>query len=134
MQHEDSSYPGEWLRIAERDLQRISRCLRDNDPEAAGFFLQQALEKFLKAFLLSNGWRLRRVHDLEALLDDATEYDPSLEEFRSLCQETNGYYLAERYPLPFVAGPSEAYVLTAMQTAQALVQRVRTALNTHLGP
>lgn len=64
MPPEESSYPRDWFVIAERDLGRVDRCLRDRDAEAAGFFLQQALEKFLKAFLLSKGWRLRRIHDL----------------------------------------------------------------------
>jgi HEPN domain-containing protein len=40
--------------------------------------------KFLKAFLLSKGWQLRRIHDLEALLDDAMAFDPSLAVFREL--------------------------------------------------
>ncbi len=44
----DESYPQEWVRLAERDLVRVRRCLRDDDPEGAGFFLQQAIEKFLK--------------------------------------------------------------------------------------
>jgi HEPN domain-containing protein len=48
MRPEESGYPTDWLRIAERDLSRVNRCLRDSDPEAAGFFLQQTLEKFTK--------------------------------------------------------------------------------------
>ena len=55
MQHKESSYSEDWLRIAEKDLDRVKRSLRDGDTEAAGFFLQQSLEKFLKAFLLSKG-------------------------------------------------------------------------------
>ena len=37
-----------------------------NDPGAAGFFLQQAVEKFLGAFLRAQGWKLERIHDLQA--------------------------------------------------------------------
>ena len=44
-------------------------------------------EKFLKAFLLFHGRRLRRIHNLDALLDDAITYDASLGEFRSVCQK-----------------------------------------------
>jgi hypothetical protein len=41
------------------------------------------LEKFLKAFLLSRGWELERIHDLEALLNAALVYDSSFfESFR----------------------------------------------------
>jgi HEPN domain-containing protein len=55
MPREESLYPAEWLRIAEKDLARAGRLLSIDDPEAAGFFLQQAVEKFLKAYLLSKG-------------------------------------------------------------------------------
>ncbi len=68
---EESSYSGDWLRIAEKDLRRVGYLLDVHDPEAAGFYLQQATEKFLKAFLLSNGWQLQRIHDLETLLNAA---------------------------------------------------------------
>lgn len=55
---EDSLYPPDWIRIAEKDWERTKRMLEDEDPEAAGFFLQQSLEKYLKAFLLQQGWQL----------------------------------------------------------------------------
>ena len=66
MTSEESLYLGDWLRIAERDWSRAERLLETLDPELAGFCLQQAVEKFLKAFLLSRGWELLRIHDLEA--------------------------------------------------------------------
>jgi hypothetical protein len=37
---EESLIPADWLRIAEKDLLRVERALRDADPEAAGFWLQ----------------------------------------------------------------------------------------------
>ncbi len=43
MPREESTYPEDWLAIAERDLDRVSRSLRDNDTEAAAFFLQQTV-------------------------------------------------------------------------------------------
>ena len=62
MPREESLYSADWLRIAEKDLGRVEHLLDVHDPEAAGFFLQQAVEKFLKAFLLSKGWELERIH------------------------------------------------------------------------
>ncbi|HUF42029.1 MAG TPA: HEPN domain-containing protein [Verrucomicrobiae bacterium] len=65
------SVADEWLRIARKDWRRAERNLEDRDPEAAGFFLQQSLEKYLKAFLLKRHWKLRKIHELDALLDEA---------------------------------------------------------------
>ena len=40
-----------WMKIARKDWRRAERNLRDEDPEAAGFFRQQCLEKYFKVFL-----------------------------------------------------------------------------------
>ncbi len=92
------SVADDWLKIARKDWRRVQRNLRDRDVEASAFFLQQSLEKFLKAFLLSRKWKLRRVHELDALLDEAVKHQPNLESFRDLCERVSGYYFAERYP------------------------------------
>lgn len=47
MPHEESHYPRDWLSIAEKDWRRIGQALDDGDAEEAGFWLQQAVEKFL---------------------------------------------------------------------------------------
>lgn len=78
MKHKESQSPADWLRIAEKDLGRVHRLLAMEDPDAAGFYLQQAVEKFIKSFLLSNGWELQRIHDLEPLLNAALVFDSSL--------------------------------------------------------
>jgi len=127
MPREESRYPADWRRIAEKDLRRVEQLLSVHDPEAAGFYLQQALEKFLKAFLLSKGWELKRVHDLEALLNAALAYDPSLEPFREICQKATGFYIVERYPLLVDAALTEGDVRSTLKQAQPLVKKLRTA-------
>ena len=69
-----------------------------NDGEAAGFFLQQSLEKYLKAFLLAKGWKLKKIHELDVLLDEAIKFNKDLDVFYPLCEKVAGYYFSERYP------------------------------------
>ncbi len=102
MKMKDSAVVSEWLVIARKDWGRISHMLDDKDAEAAAFFLQQSMEKYLKAFLLRHGWKLRKTHELDALLDDAIGYAPELNRFYDLCERVAGYYFTERYP-PLVA-------------------------------
>ena len=125
MQRSESQYPADWLRVAEKDWSRAEYLLESDDPEAAGFFLQQAIEKFLKAFLLSHGLKLRRTHDLEALLNEAIEYDASLEIFRSDCQRITGFYLIERYPLSTETAITAIDIRESIERAQALVDKLR---------
>jgi HEPN domain-containing protein len=128
MRGEESFYPADWLRIAERDLARVDHLLDVQDPEAAGFFLQQAMEKFLKAFLISKGWKLERIHDLEVLLNAALAYDPLLEQFRSACQKITGFYLVERYPFIVEAGLTEDDVRTSLAQVGVLVDKLRAGI------
>lgn len=129
MPGEESLYPGDWLRIAEKDLQRVPRLLSADDPEAAGFYLQQAVEKFFKAFLLSKGWRLRRIHSLDALLDDALKYEPTIEGFRKVCQQISGFYFIERYPVMMKSELAEKDVRDALQQVSGLIEKLRAAIS-----
>jgi HEPN domain-containing protein len=98
----ESLHPEDWKNIARKDWHRISVLLNDGDAEGAAIFVQQSLEKYLKAFLLQNGWKLRKIHDLVSLLDSAVDFKPALETFRDLCERVTAYYFVERYP-PFVS-------------------------------
>ena len=125
MHREDSYYPLDWLRIAEKDLTRVERLLAWNDPEDAGFHLQQAGEKTLKAYLLSKGWRLRRIHDLEVLLNDALEHAPSLEAFREICQKVTDYYKVERYPFTTPSALTLEEVRHSFEETKRLIEKIR---------
>jgi len=124
MRPNESSYPQDWLRIARKDLGRVTHLLNARDPEAAGFFLQQTVEKHLKAFLLHNGWKLERIHDLEALLNAALMYDPSLEPYRAVCQKITGFYMVERYPFMSERGLTEVDVRGSLEQVAGLMDKL----------
>jgi len=130
MPRKESLYPADWLKIAEKDLKRVKSLIKINDPEAAGFYLQQAVEKFLKAFLLANGWKLDRIHDLEALLNGALRYDPSLEIYRDACQKITGFYMVERYPLIVETGLTIVDIRKSLTDIKKLIEKLRKAVKT----
>lgn len=66
-----------------------------NKPDSM-YNVQQAVEKYLKAFLLSQGWGLRRIHTLSVLLDDAIQYEPAFEQYRLACQKITTFYMLDR--------------------------------------
>ena len=122
--HEFTGAVGDWLAIARKDWGRIFIMLGKEDLEAAAVFLEQSLEKYLKAFLLSRGWTLRKLHELDTLLDDAVAHRSGLENFRNLCERVSGYYLADRYPplspLGIFRGDLEKDLMEARQFIIAL--------------
>jgi HEPN domain-containing protein len=129
MMSNESLYPPDWLRVAERDWRGVEYLLDADDPELAGLCLQQAVEKFLKAFLLSRGWRLRRIHNLDTILDDAVLYDTSLEKFRGSCQKITAFYVAERYPFLLEGSITREDVRNSLEEVGELIQKLRTSVS-----
>ena len=56
------------------------------------------MEKYLKAFLLAHGWKLKKVHTLQSLLDEAAMFASTLAALRLLCGRVSGFYIRDRYP------------------------------------
>lgn len=125
MPPDDCYYPVAWLRIAEKDLGRMQLLLTAQDPEAAGFSLQQAVEKFLKGFLLSKGWQLQRIHDLEVLLNRALSYTAGIEPYRAVCQKITTFYLLERYPSLTESGLTVEDIREPLEQVGGLIEKLR---------
>lgn len=99
MQDKESSLPEEWFKKGDDDKQAVEILLEHGGKSSvAACLAQQMLEKYMKGFLLSKGWMLKRTHDLEELLDEMVEFDPSFEEFREISQKATAFYFLERYP------------------------------------
>lgn len=94
----ESVAPLDWFKKAEVDL-KSAKILLDNETlETAAFHIQQAIEKYLKGYLLSKGWKLIKTHDLISLLNEAVSHTSHLEVFRKLCMRATEYYIEDRYP------------------------------------
>jgi HEPN domain-containing protein len=125
MPRPDSGYPADWFRIGERDLDRAKRLLDDDDYPGAAFNLQQAVEKHLKGYLLARGWQLRRVHDLEVLLNEAVRLDASFEEFREQCRKIAQYYFEDRYPQIVASELTSDEIEASLAVAERIVGKTK---------
>ena len=125
MKVRNSIYPEDWLKIAKKDFERVGTLLKIDDHIAAGFYLQQAVEKFLKAFLLAQGWKLKRIHDLEILLNDAIKYKSEFEKYRTVCQKITSFYFTERYPFFMDTEIDEQDVIDSFQFVKELVNNIK---------
>lgn len=125
MKSRESLLPKDWFRKGDLDMRRSEILLANDDPEGAAFHLQQAIEKYLKGYLISNGWKLQRIHDLEDLLDYALDYNKEFEKYRSLCQELTEYYIEERYPLLISSGLSKDEVSLRAEKAKEFILKIK---------
>jgi len=85
-----------WLEFAKKDLQNAKILFRNRAYEGSVWHCHQALEKYLKGFVVEQGIPIRKTHDLPTLLND-TKLKFS-KEILSLAHELNAYYQPSRYP------------------------------------
>ncbi len=112
----------EWIKIARKDWKRMKLMMENEDLEAAGYYLQQSLEKYLKAFLLKNGWKLRKIHELDTLLEEAVKISPELITFQDTCERITGYYILDRYPTFFFSDISLKELKNDINKSKNLIQ------------
>jgi HEPN domain-containing protein len=97
---QDSLNSKDWFKFAERDLKSAKLLFEHGGPSInVGVMLQQAIEKYIKGYLLSKGWKLQKIHDIEVLIDEAIKYDKSFKDFLELGRTLSGVYLKSRYPI-----------------------------------
>lgn len=91
----------EWVTKAEGDFAIVEReaCV-SNNPNYDGicFHCQQCAEKYLKALLSEANIAFTKIHDLVALLEQALEIAPVLENFREDLAYLSDFAIAFRYP------------------------------------
>lgn len=89
----------EWYEKGKHDIEAVKILIEKGGPsDVTGVLLQQAVEKYLKGYLINKGWKLRKTHDLKVLLDEAIKYDSSFSQYYDVLDVLTQYYLEERYP------------------------------------
>ena len=91
----------EWARKAENDFKvacQILRRRKDIVPDAAAFFCQQCVEKYLKARLVEAGMVFPRTHDLLQLLNLCLPVEPRWSAYSKVVDTMSDYAVDFRYP------------------------------------
>lgn len=114
-----------WWDRAEHDR---SAAMRLNTPgclelEIIAFHCQQAVEKYLKAFLVAHGRPFQKTHDIGLLLGYCEPVDPAFGSIRDVAEPLTVFAVTFRYPGP--GYPSRADVdfsLAAVEAVRAFVE------------
>jgi HEPN domain-containing protein len=119
--------PREWIRFAEGDLRVAEREMQSETPtyHTICFLCQGAAEKFLKGYLIAQGWELEKTHDILRLLKACSSHDAELGKLTAEGEILNEYIVAGRYPGDITfedIGKAEAEeALTAVRAIRARV-------------
>lgn len=113
-----------WLKRAKDDLRWTEANLKEKVYYGACFTAQQAVEKALKAFLLSQGKEARKIHDIAALLEECGQIDAEFSEMREIILPLVDYYVPTRYPdmTEFMDYDTEEKANDALNRARKLLE------------
>ena len=101
---------GEWIQKAEEDIQAVEIILKSDKIPASVvcFHSQQAVEKFLKAYLTFRNIEFEYVHDMEYLINLAVNSDKEFVNLITLVKKLDKYSVTIRYPYFYKPSIDEA--------------------------
>ncbi|MBU4023138.1 HEPN domain-containing protein [Patescibacteria group bacterium] len=111
----------EWFRKGDEDEKSIGAILKENGaPSTACFLSQQMAEKYLKGYLIYQGEKALKIHDLVILFNLVKKIDPAFRKFQKAIEILNRYYVTTRYPADFPEGFSKDTAREAFGFAQEI--------------
>jgi HEPN domain-containing protein len=116
----------EWFERGNHDIETAQLLYEERGhTDSIAYHIQQALEKYLKGYLVLHGRKPPRIHELDAILNHIAAFDDSLIDFLDLCEKVSRYYFEVRYP----PGPPVEYEDEEMKrdldSAWKLIRRIR---------
>lgn len=119
-----------WLKRAEEDIAHVRRDIAFEDAFYAHlcFLLQQAAEKFLKAYITNFNLPFESTHDLLRLLEICKKKNQKFETLRNECSALNPFYIDTRYPVSWPVGYEKKDVTEGLHHAQTIADFVKTLL------
>ncbi len=116
----------EWFERGRRDFETAKLILTQKGYYDEVLFLShQAIEKYLKGYLIFHGWKLKKIHDIEMLLVEAAKYNESCKDFLDFGRKITAFYYESRYPPGPPSEVSEEEVEDIMNLAEKIIDKIR---------
>lgn len=127
----DSKLYKEWFVMAQKDIRSAEILFEyDADYGIVGFHCQQAVEKYLKGYLLLQMGMLQEGHSLLRLCKKASTYESRFKDYVKDCTFLNTFYIETRYPAedPLVVEQEDAQ--ECLRIAKSIIEFVRVRVDT----
>ena len=118
-----------WIERADRDFfaaRHLAENMRPIPTEIVCFHCQQAVEKYLKAFIVYNDREPPKIHDLTELLKQCCEFNSDISAFSQKCKFLMPFAVRNRYPGG--ADPEENDMKIAFTYTADIIEFVKTKI------
>lgn len=116
----------EWFNKSKSDIKEAEFLLMHNRPlHNVAFFIHQAIEKYLKGFLLSKGWELEKIHDLGKLVKECIKIDADFKKFSEPLRKIKNYYFETRYPIGYEVEYTNREIKEDLKIAKEIAKMVQ---------
>jgi len=116
----------EWFLKGEKDIDDAEFLLEnDRALENVAFHVHQALEKYIKGYLIYNGWELEKIHDIVKLLKEAAKYDDSFKGFVGFARAVTRFYFESRYPVGYDTDYTKEEMQEVIDRANDLISLIK---------
>jgi HEPN domain-containing protein len=126
----ESCLVAEWLKKADEDYQFAASVLEDSTFYAQiCFHFHQAVEKYLKAFIVARDLEFQKIHDLLVLLNVCSNVEPALHEIKEHCKFLNRFYIDTRYPVHWPTKYTREEAAKAKSACEHVQKAIRYAID-----
>ncbi len=95
----DPDKPSDWLLLARDRLEKADALFARYGPSWSGVeLLHEAVERYLKGYLIQHGWQIAKTHDLGMLVAQACEFDAQFAAFGETAQTLTEQFWEQHYP------------------------------------
>ena len=116
----------EWVERGKHDLEVAKILLAEEEySDVVLFHVHQAVEKYLKGFLIYKGWRLKKIHDIELLITEAMSFDDEFQKYLDLGRELTAFYYEERYPSGPITSYSKEEIKEILEVAEEIIDKLK---------
>lgn len=119
----------EWFDKGQKDIKDAEFLLKNNRAvENISFHIHQTIEKYLKGFLICNGWELEKIHDLVKLLEEAVKIDKSFAHYAVPFRKITNFYFESRYPVGYELKYTKQELRKSIAQAKSLITLINKKL------
>jgi HEPN domain-containing protein len=122
----------EWFERGDREIE-TAQLLYDEEgyADAIAYHIEQAIEKYLKGYLVLKGQKSPWGHEVDSLLNLVGKFEADLyPQFIELCEKVTRFYIEDRYPPGPPAEYSREEIKADLDSAWQLVKLIRQRVNT----